>query len=132
MKIRKINESKEDFLYIRGIYREFQKDIKEHFDLVFVELMDKYYKSETSGDVSHTTYTIIKKLVSNKGFDGLKAYFKEALNDMEELEEGFEHIVNEFNNGNLFDDYPIPFKVSYSLYREETTIGLKIHLYYQE
>ncbi len=132
MKIKKLNESKEDILYIRGIYREFTKDIKEHFDLVFIELMDKYYISGVTGDVSHTIYTIKKAIEFGNGFDGVKSSLKEALDAMEELEVGFEHLVNEFNTGNLFEDYPIPFKISYSLIKELPTIGLKVHLFYQE
>lgn len=132
MKIRKINESKEDFLFVRGIYREFSKDIKEHFDLVFVELTDKYYHSETSGNVEHTIYTIKKSHEHIGGFDGLKTELTGLLSDVEEMEVGFQHILDEFNGGNLFEDYPLPFKISYSLIRELPTIGLKIHLFYQE
>lgn len=133
MKIRRLNESVSDILYIRGVYNEFKIDVKEHFDLVFVDLIDRYYKSNIIGDATHTTYIIEKSSVTSSGFDGIRETFQGILIDIDDIQDGYEHIVSEFNNNTLFDDYPKP-KITYTLIKELSNnsirLGLKINLYY--
>lgn len=133
MKIKRLNESVDDLLYIRGVYSEFKIDVKEHFDLVFVDLIDQYYKSSIIGDVTHTTYIIEKSRTTSSGFDGVRDIFQGIINDIDDIQDGYEHIISEFKNDTIFSDYPKP-KITYTLIKElsgnSVRLGIKINLYY--
>lgn len=137
MKITKFNEKAEDLLFIKGVFKEFKTDVQEIFDNIFIEFKDNYFESVVDGDYSHTVYTLKKEIEIENGFDSVAKAFKIAYEAMEDFKVDYQHVIDTFNTGSLFDDYPEPHTINYSLMRsmpstKSLTIGIRIHIHYKE
>ena len=136
MKIVKFNENDKDLLFIRGVFKEFKSDILEAFDNIFVEFKDNYFISTVTGDHEHIIYTLQKEITIVNGFDGVASAFRIAYESIEDFKIDYRHVVDTFNTGSLFDDYPNPQDINYSLIRtmpstNTLNIGIRIHIFYK-
>lgn len=140
MKISKFNENKKDILFIRGAISEFNSDVKEIFDNYFVEFLDVYFNSNINSSHStsdlETTYSIYKNINISKGFTSVIKAYGEAYEAYQEFEVVYQHVLDTFNSGSLFDDYPMPKTIGYNLIKgldnNGLKVGIQIHINYSE